>query len=231
VSLRLVSTLAGNVDIMAADVADRLTEAGLPCYFKKTASPEDFETLQNADILWMCGYLTSRLIDSEQLLAEIIAAPNFVGEAPTTYRTFFIGRVGDKPPERWAMNEPDSWSGHHAIVHDDAHTLPPIEPAEIVWTGSHLQSLEAVLSSRADIAPIDSTVWTWAQNRFPNLEIRSETRPWPAPPLLLHTNQGHLRERISEVIVGPYNRSNLAAIIPATNSHCDPIRKASGNSG
>lgn len=224
-SLRLVSALAGNVDAMATHVADRLTDAGLLCWFDDSASTEDLETLLNADILWMCGYLASRLIDGNQLHAETIAAPSFVGEASTTYRTLFIGRIGDGPPNRWAMNEPDSWSGHHAaMMHIDSHTLPTTEPAEIIWTGSHIGSLEAVSSGRADIAPIDSTVWTWKQAHFPNLEVRSSTQPWPAPPLLLHVKQEHIREKISEVIVGPYNRSNLAAILPATKAHWDPIR-------
>lgn len=226
-SLRLVSTLAGNVDAMAVLVAERLTLAGTPCFFDATASAEHLETVQDADLIWMCGYLASQLIDSDRLPAKVVAAPDFAGEVPASYRTLFVGRSDETAATQWAMNEPNSWSGNHSVhVYRANHSLLPIDPERVLWTGSHVQSLEALAASRADIAPIDSTVWLWARELFPTLEVRYESRPWPAPPLLLHTDHASLHEKISLAIAGPYDRANLTSISPAIDSHCDPIRKA-----
>jgi ABC-type phosphate/phosphonate transport system substrate-binding protein len=87
-----------------------------------------------------------------------------------------------------AANEPSSMSGFVAIVRDcDALGLAMPEKDNILWTGSHRESIDAVAAGKADHAAIDCVTWSIALEYEPaaqDLYVAGWTASRPGLPLI-----------------------------------------------
>lgn len=89
---------------------------------------------------------------------------------------------------RFAANEPGSMSGYVALLRDcDALGLALPDKEEILWTGSHRESVRAVAAGKADYAAIDCVTWSLALEHEPaarELYIAGWTARRPGLPLI-----------------------------------------------
>jgi len=219
-ALTLQSYLGPNTLPAADALAAAMTHAlDLPVRHA-TAAPD-----AGADITWACGLVTVRGMDDGRLDADIVAAPVFPGESGPVYRSVIVTRQGRPRPDaatRFAVNQVDSWSGHHALR---AHLQHPIQTVE---TGSHVASVEAVRAGAADAAAIDSSVWAYLQEADSSLAtdlvVVDRTIDWPAPPFAIARRlDPGLRVAVMEVLLAT-PVPGLTAIVPAADADYDPIR-------
>lgn len=193
-------------------------------------------TLDDAHLIWACGFLTGNMIDADDLDADIVAAPVFADEGGPTYHSVVIARatppISDLVHFRGtvAVNERESWSGHHALGHHfDAIGLEhPIEAA--LMSGSHRGSVEAVAACDADLAAIDHTVWEHlarTTSLTAGLTVVSRTRDWPAPPFTVHRRvDAKTRRRLIEALTRTTldDVEGLTRIVAATRSDYHEMR-------
>jgi len=206
----------------------------------------------NNDLVWACGLLSVNCIASGQSEADIIAAPVFTGEMQPLYRSMIVGRQDfhDERPLAIAINERESWSGHHAYRHHiagiDKNVTPECaqdEGASIgiglhpdrrfdvaVVTGSHRASLLAVATGQADRAAIDSSLWQhWAQAEpelLVGLTVVDMTRDWPAPPFVLSRSvPADTRQKLIDGLcsIGQGDVLGLNGIVPASIEQYRPL--------
>lgn len=192
----LGSSLIPVADRLAGAIRDRL---GVAVDFDGQAS--DAERLAVLDhpppgILWLCGLDTVLRQDDGRLTASIVGAPVFPGRNAPVYDSVIVttdrwegSELRDLAGATLAINEPGSWSGHHAL-RAHLHAVGLREPmfGRIVTTGSHEASIDAMLDGEADCAAIDDTVWSARVARDPRtatLRVVDRTEPWPAPPFSL----------------------------------------------
>lgn len=164
------------------------------------SSGDALDRAAGADLVWGCGHLLAELIDSGRLDAEIVAAPVFAGEAGPVYHSVIvaadgsIGSLGAAAGGRLAINETASWSGHHALLVHLAESDTGIEMfADVVETGSHRSSIEAVHAGEAEVASIDHTVWddlVATRGVAGGVRVIGRTRDWPAPPFAVRRALG-----------------------------------------
>ncbi len=236
-----ISYLGPNTEPIARQLGERLTErVGIDLRWLGPASWGDVETAIDADtvgLVWMCGLVTTRLVDSGRLDVEIVAAPVFPGEPGPTYHSVVIARADERRPgiadlagAALAVNERSSWSGYHALrVHlAEAGRSGPFF-GSVTETGGHDASIDRVLAGEADCAAIDSTVWNdrvkW-DRRLDELRIVARTRDWPAPPFAMSRRlSASVRSAIAECLVGSVP-DGLERIVPADPADYDRIRRA-----
>lgn len=88
----------------------------------------------------------------------------------------------------FAINSFVSQSGYAALMHEWAKRgLINPEKSSFLITGSHLASIEAVATGRADVAAIDSVTWALAKEQNPhcqNVKIIAVTDQTPGLPLI-----------------------------------------------
>ncbi len=235
-----ISYLGPNAEPIARQLGEQLTDAlGIDLRCPGTASWSDVETAIDADsvgLVWMCGLVTTRLIDSGRLDAEIVAAPVFPGEPGPTYHGVVIARADERAPgilglagSALAINETTSWSGYHALrVHLAEAGRTDAFFGSVTETGSHDGSIDRVLAGVADCAVIDSSVWDHRVRRDPRLHalrVVVRTRDWPAPPFALSRRlNASLRAAITELLVGSLP-DGLDRIVPAGSADYDSIRR------
>lgn len=216
-TLRATTLLAANTEPMLDGWVQSMVELGVSIGFDEEASAADrHEQVREGevDLVFACGLLTAALVDDAVPL-EVAAAPVFAGEERAVYRSVVVARTdsgfaaaGDAVAGVLAVNEYDSWSGWHGYK---AHRRERGEWADggslpHVCTGSHVRSIEAVLSGEADVAAVDHTVWRdWIEgNDASGLIVIDTTPDWPAPPISISTRlEPEERERIGAALVGP----------------------------
>ncbi len=192
----LGSALVPVADRLAATMSERL---GIPVHFDPRATDAERQAALDrptAGVVWLCGLETILRQDDGRLDASIVGAPVFHGRTTPVYDSVIVvadrwatSALRDLAGVTLAINQPDSWSGHHALR---AHLLAldveqPIFD-RILVTGSHEASIDALLDGRADCAAIDETVWDARVARDPRtatLRVIDRTAPWPAPPFSL----------------------------------------------
>lgn len=225
--LRAVTLLAENTVGMLDDVCARLEPAlGRDLVRVPVGEPD---VAESADLVWGCGYLLRQLIDGDQLDAEIVAAPVFEGQERAVYHSVVVtgrdgvGSIAEARAGRLAINEPVSWSGHHALLeHLGRSGMDASLFESVVETGSHAASVDAVAAGIADLAAIDHTVWDWlvASGRVPaRVRVIARTRDWPAPPFAVGGRLGREeRSRLAGALLAlpPGAVDGLAAIAPAS---------------
>ena len=206
----------------ADDLARQLSERlGLPVRFDPEASDDERRAALDdpaPGLVWMCGLETVLRQDDGRLAASIIGAPVFPGRNAPVYDSVIVtselsagSAWTNLASGTLAINQPDSWSGHHALrAHLHRIGLPQAGFGRIVVTGSHEASIDAVIDGTADIAAIDDTVWSARIARDPRaaaLCVIDRTETWPAPPFSLTdaTDPG-LREAIRDALT--------AAVVP-----------------
>lgn len=225
-TVSLVSLLGANVDEASVDLATHLTASGVDSSFASFPHGRRRQLVERgeAGIVWMCGWLA---LETRTTDYEVVAAPTFSGEPTASYRSVIVARrrsgglaalSGDRAV--WAMNEPESWSGHRAVLAEcDLRGLP--EPSHVVWSGSHVESIRMVAAGEVDVASIDSTVWRSADPD--DLNVVDVTRAWPSPPILARRD---LLDRLGELptlIADAQGIRGLDSLDLADWGHLDPL--------
>ncbi|MEX1173132.1 MAG: PhnD/SsuA/transferrin family substrate-binding protein, partial [Chloroflexota bacterium] len=227
--LNLVTYLGAVTTPIAAELADAVSAAGgLDMRFDAAAPRRDRLALIDAGeahVLWACGLLTVERLAAGSLDAEIVAAPVFPGERSPVYRSMIVARrslgatsLDDLAGARLAINEPSSWSGHHALrAHLAAlgRTGPFFGAVRV--TGGHDASVDALLEGTADAAAIDHTIWDDRRARDrradDELVVVDRTRDWPAPPFSVSRALApEVRDAVSAALVAARPRG-LEAIV------------------
>jgi hypothetical protein len=97
-------------------------------------------------------------------------------------------------------------------------------PTDIVWSGSHLDSIRMVETGAADAAAIDSTLWRWANVDEP--DVVDVTRRWPAPPILVRRELLSSSVGLSRSITGASGLRGVDHLEPADWHHLDALGEA-----
>ena len=225
----LGSALVRVAEGIAATIGERL---GIPVDFDLRATDAERRAALDqppAGILWLCGLDTVLRQDDGRLDSSIVAAPVFHGRIGPVYDSVIVASerssvsgVSGLEGTTLAINEPESWSGHHALR---AHLVslglrrPIFE--RIVVSGSHEASIDALLDGVADCAAIDGTIWAARvarDARTAALRVIDRTEEWPAPPIsLVGGLDAQLAEATREALLGAA-APGLAAIAPASNA-------------
>ena len=198
--LRFTATtlLGENTEEMLVAVCELIAHDGIEISFDRGLSSQrrtDMALNGDVDLLWVCGLLGTRLIDSGELRCSIRLAPVFHLRTRPVYQSVIVARtdnayasLADVAGTRLALNEHGSWSGYAALVeHLRRHRRSiGIFSTEIV-TGSHAASVLAVREGQADVAAIDDSIWHWLveNGRTDGLTVIDHTGLWPAPPLVI----------------------------------------------
>jgi phosphonate transport system substrate-binding protein len=162
-------------------------------------------------LLFVCGLPYARLRDSgapiEPLAApvprdedgpvyraDLVVAPDAVATAPEQLRGARVGFNGNDSLSGWVMPR-------HAL------RGLGIDPEIYVWvrTGSHHNSLRALLRGEVEAAPIDSTLFTLELRADPALgELRTIARlgRMPSPPVALVAGDPSLAESLRAALTG-----------------------------
>ena len=162
-------------------------------------------------LLFVCGLPYTRMRDAGQAI-EPLAAPVPEGEDAAVYRADLLvaANARESDPEqlkgaRVAYNGEDSLSGW--VMPRHALRELGVDPDGYVWvpTGSHHNSLLALLRGEVDAAPIDSTVLALEQRAEPALrELRTLARlgRLPSPPVALVGGDAGLAESLRAALTG-----------------------------
>lgn len=123
---------------------------------------------------------------------QLVGTPDYgaLGCPPGYYRSAIVARrvsgidLANLSDTRFAYNERLSQSGWAAFWDHQDGNAPP---AELIETGGHVVSAEAVASGRAEIASIDMHTWNLI-SKFDDfadrLEVIALTRPTPGLPFI-----------------------------------------------
>jgi ABC-type phosphate/phosphonate transport system substrate-binding protein len=170
---------------------------------------------ENADIVYRCGLPTGRTLDIfEPWIAPVLAADSYRGlpvyfadvvmlPGPTA-RTWH-----DLAGARIAYNEPESFSGHAALRHELRRRDLPASSFRWRRSGSHLASLEMVLSGEADLASIDSMVLALEGPPPGSLDVLARLGPYPMPPIsTARALETGLRDEAGTLLASLHNTVN-----------------------
>lgn len=161
--------LIGAWDRLYATVASSVV--GAPTTLRWDLDPHDTWLSPQLVVGQTCGWplvtaLRYRVRPIGAFVHILDGAPNHV------YRSVIVSHRDTTLEDLWgsraAINSVDSLSGNISLL----ATLPgahPHWPGEVVWTGAHVASIEAVRSHTADVASIDAQTWAFLQRDAPNL--------------------------------------------------------------
>ncbi len=208
-ALTATTLLGSNTDPILEAIIDRLR--GLGHEIAVVPTPDLGEDMASAveavggiDLVWACGLLTAEMVAAGCPL-EITAAPVFPGAGSSDYHSVFVaspaiagqldGPLALEDLERltFAVNELGSWSGYRAIPQEftairgaDGGRVAAAIDSNIMFSGTHVNSVVAVAEGRADIAAIDHSIWDWliasGSTAASGLVVVDRTADWPAPP-------------------------------------------------
>lgn len=165
------------------------------------------------DLAFACGWWYLQHSEKYQPLgAPVMQNPRYGGlpvyyvELVTSARSSIV-TFDDLYGKVFGFNEEYSFSGFQALLTEldrRNHCLDIF--SEVVRTGSHLNSLRALLEDEIDFATLDSTVLDLEFNTKPHLKkqlaVTTSFGPYPMPPLLVNKNlKGEAREKILETLL------------------------------
>jgi ABC-type phosphate/phosphonate transport system substrate-binding protein len=217
-------------DALWTFVAGRLNRQGIDAPNALTRGMQLPELWTDPDLLLAqtCGYpLATSLAGKVRLLATpCYIAPGCYGPL---YRSAIIVRatdpaasLADLRDRRCAMNDPASNSGMNVL----RAAIAPLAAgaprffAEIIATGAHTASAQAVATGRADVAAIDCITWAHMQHLRPaetsGLRVLGWTAATPGLPL------------ITSLLTDPPTCQALLEALTAVAQHCTlaPVRAA-----
>jgi phosphonate transport system substrate-binding protein len=242
--------LAPNMTSVYADVAERVGRAlGVAA---QLVEGKDWEQLRDGsvDVAFLCGLPYVRLCREQPGLLQPLAAPildegrcqdrpvyfsDVIVRRDSSYRSF-----GDLRGQRWAYNEPGSFSGCLLVRH---HLLQLGETeaffGRLTFTGRHQESIRQVRTGEVDASAVDSQVLGVERLRNPDLagELRViETLGPSSIPLVVATAgvpdevQLRLRAALCELGTDPVSRDVLASglirrFTPINDRAYDDIRQ------
>lgn len=223
-TLRAASLLGANIDAALQYVVEELNRQGVPCQIIENDDRLGAVESGRVDLMWMCGMLAANLLEAGTIDARVVAAPIFEGAPKPTYRSVFVvrhqdrcGHLGDLAKARWVFNEADSWSGHQAARVELARRGLG-QPLDVTWSSSHQESLRFLREGKADLTPIDESLWRWVDRS--GLAAIGFTDPWPSPPLLMRSPDQRVLDTLFS-IDGPF--CGVERIVPSDLSHLKPI--------
>lgn len=174
-------------------------QIGCPSSLRTGASLEEFAD-GTADIGFLCGLQYVHMKNQHACPVELLVAPVLTGKRyqhkPIYYSDIIVHQNSpymnfeELQGCTWAYNERTSHSGYNLVHYnllERYHTFHYFE--KTLATGSHLQSLQAVLDGRADASAIDSHLLDVLLQQKP--EIASTIRiidsfgPSTVPPLVV----------------------------------------------
>ena len=200
------------VDALWAAIAERLRATGVdaPDGLWRPDHVGDLWVAPNLLVGQVCGL---DVVGDLRGRVEVLGALDYAVEgcAPGDYRSVLVCRAGDPAVDlagcrgrRAAINGRESQSGHGALL----ESVAPLAEGgrffgEVVETGSHRESMLAVVEGRADLAAIDAVAWSLAASHEPavdDLRIIGWTEPLPAPPLVVGWAQAGLRDTVNSAV-------------------------------
>lgn len=138
--------------------------AGLPPLAPWGDDPHELWRSPDLDVSQTCGWpLVTDLVDRVRVVGTFrYRTSTWSGDR---YRAVVIGRDGGVGPDsRAAVNGFDSLSGWVSLVRWAGG-----RPDDVLLTGSHLASIEAVRDGDADVASIDAVTYAYAERHRPEL--------------------------------------------------------------
>lgn len=202
-----------------------------------------------AEIGFLCGLLYVHLRRASSCPVELLAAPVLQGEryqdAPRYFSDVIVRRASpyasfeDLRGCVWAYNESASHSGYNLVYSSLLERSLSLDYfRQTIETGSHLQSLRAVLDGEADAAALDSHVLDVLFQQQPELSDRLRMvdmlGPSPIPPLVIARGlDPALKQRIRETLLTMHhdpqaiyelNKGRIKRFAPVSDEDYDPIR-------
>lgn len=175
-----------------------------------------------------CGYpLVTRLPEVQTVGCFHYSAPGCEG---IRYRSLLVVRQSDRHKtladfrgSRAVCNAPDSQSGYNVFM----QTIAPLAQhgtffRDIIFSGSHRQSLVEIGEGRADIAAIDCVTFALLQRHAPlliaNLAVIGKTPAAPGLPLITAERTppallALLRDALRQLVSDPAYRMLCAALL------------------
>jgi phosphonate transport system substrate-binding protein len=197
------SCMAPNADGFVHDVLAFLQHAtGIEIESVETLGwPEREAALDRGEIQlgWICGLPYVWKADARPPLVDLLAAPVMSGERyhgqPVYYSDVVVRHSApysaflELKDTRWGYNEPRSHSGYNLVRYELARRgLDRSFFRQVVQTGSHQESIEAILQDEIDAAAIDTTVLETELQRWPGLASKLRVvetfGPSPIPPFV-----------------------------------------------
>ncbi len=191
---------------------------------------EDLLTHWQSDDLLLsqaCGYpLVTRLPEVQTVGCFHYSAPGCEG---IRYRSLLVVRQRDRDKtladfrgSRAVCNAPDSQSGYNVFM----QMVAPLAPhgtffRDVIFSGSHRQSLVAIGEGRADIAAIDCVTFALLQRHAPHLisdlAVIGASPAAPGLPLITARNTppsriALLRDALRQLVSDPAYRTLCAAM-------------------
>lgn len=153
--------------------------------------------------------------------------------------------LADLRARRIACNDVVSLSGHFALRHAiERLGAAPDDFADLVFTGGHHRSLDALIAGQVDAAVVDSVVRTGRarhDDAVAGLCVLERLGPWPTQPLVARADlDPALVAAVREAILGLNDdaavRSELAAsalsrFVAVDDDHYAPVREAFARPG
>lgn len=237
-------------DALWRGLAHRLRVAGIP------GVPDDLDRSRSVEAIWYdarllfaqaCGY---PLTAADAPAVRVVALP--VYDAPgcdgASHRSVIVVRAADRIDavaglrgSRVAINAPTSNTGMNLL----RAVVAPLADAtaffsQVVVTGSHRASAEAIVRGEVDCAAIDCVTWAALRRHEPvstgRLRVIATTGATPALPFVTAatTSDAHLaaiRAALAAVIADPTLATArdalfLRDIVPADENALAPVRSA-----
>lgn len=236
-ALTLISCLAENTYPICSVLADYLSaQTGIQVSFDQTTPwLEASKQLANGQIQmgWICGLLYT-LQQDRQARYQVLAKPIFAGHHEPLYFSYLVAHqdsgiqaLTDLANKRLVINDPDSYSGHHAVWAHWAKLTNPPQFASMSISGSHSNSLRMLAVGEADVAAIDCTVFDyWLQSSKPEMQamlkqLRSIARinPAPTPPLVMHNSVDVETTELIQQALLALNQSQWLAVFKESGLH------------
>ena len=151
-----------------------------------------------------------------------------------------VGSLADLAGRRIACNDVVSLSGHYALriaIEDLGHQS--MDFAELVFTGGHHNSLDALLAGDVDACVVDSVVRIGRARHdsgVDGIRVIERLGPWPVQPLVARADldpemvaavrQALLDANDDPEIVAALADAALTRLVPVDDTHYAPVRDA-----
>jgi phosphonate transport system substrate-binding protein len=194
-----------------------------------------------ADIGFLCGLQYVHMKNLPACPVELLVAPVLQGQRyqhrPIYYSDVIVRRESsyasfdDLNGCIWAYNERVSHSGYNLVCYSLLErNKTPHYFGKTVATGSHLQSLQAILDGKADGAPIDSHLLDVLRQEKPEIAARirviDSLGPSTIPPLVISTRlDEYMKQRIQMVLLSMHEDPSAAKELHKGQIECfAPVR-------
>lgn len=212
-ALEVITFLSPNYEPLYRNISARFSNTlNLPCHFRAGNELAEF-AVEEADLVFACGWWYTRHPEKyEPLAAPVMENPRYRG-LPVYYvelvtlLSHSVATIEELYGKVFGYNEENSFSGLQALLAELDRRKEDLNIfARIVKTGSHLNSIQALLQGEIDCATLDSTVLDLELKRRPEIKnklaVTASFGPYPVPPLLVNKQLSQAnREKISEILL------------------------------